>query len=242
MKLRASLLAAACALALAACGGDPTPPAADTAAPPAASSADAGAASTDPEKVEPASVPEAPMGQVPADGSAPESGDTGDTAGDGGGTDGADVHPDAAAPDAEASAASDDGGEAAATGCSVDIEGNDQMKFNLSSITVPSSCSEFTIKLVHTGRLPVAAMGHNVVITSAADMAGVAADGISAGASAGYLKAGDSRVIAATDMVGGGGTSSVTFDVAKISSGGPYQFFCSFPGHAALMKGSISVD
>jgi azurin len=29
--------------------------------------------------------------------------------------------------------------------------------------------------------------------------------------------------------------------VSKIKDGGPYEFFCSFPGHAALMKGSISV-
>jgi azurin len=133
------------------------------------------------------------------------------------------------------------GGEAAVTGCSVAIEGNDMMKYNVSSITVPSSCSEFTINLTHVGRLPEAAMGHNVVVTATSDMAGVAADGIGAGASAGYVKAGDSRVIAATEMIGGGESTSVTFDVSKLKSGGPYQFFCSFPGHAALMKGSISV-
>jgi azurin len=73
-------------------------------------------------------------------------------------------------------------------------------------------------------------------------MAAVVADGISAGASAGYLKAGDSRVIAATEMIGGGESTSVTFAVSKIRDGGPFQFFCSFPGHAALMKGTISVD
>ena len=240
MKLHASLLAAACALALAACGGESSQTT-DTAATPADAAAPAAAAPEN-DKVEPASVPEAPMGQVPADGSAPDSGDSGDTAGDGGGTEGAEVPSDATAPSDAGDAEADAGAAAASGGCSVDIEGNDMMKFNLSSISVPSSCSEFTINLAHVGRLPEAAMGHNVVITAASDMAAVAADGISAGASAGYLTADDSRVIAATDMIGGGETTSVTFDVSKIKDGGPYEFFCSFPGHAALMKGTISVN
>lgn len=234
MKLHASLLAAACALALSACGGN-APPADTTTGSAPGPATDAPASPGDAEKVEPASIPEAPMGQTPADGTAPASGDTGDTAGDGAGTEGAEVAPPAAAD------ASADTGEAAVTGCSIELEGNDMMKFNVSSITVPASCSQFTINLTHTGRLPVAAMGHNVVVTAASDMAGVAADGIAAGAAAGYLKAGDSRVIAHTEMVGGGGTSSVTFDVSKIKDGGPYEFFCSFPGHAALMKGTIGV-
>lgn len=240
MKLHASLLAAACALALAACGGESSQTT-DTAAAPADTAAPAAPAPED-DKVDSATVPEAPWGQIPADGSAPESGDTGNTAGDGGPTEGAEVPADATAPAEAGDAGADAGAAASGGGCSVDIEGNDMMKFNLSSISVPSSCSEFTINLAHVGRLPEAAMGHNVVITAASDMAAVVADGISAGASAGYLKAGDSRVIAATEMIGGGESTSVTFAVSKIRDGGPFQFFCSFPGHAALMKGTISVD
>lgn len=240
MKLHASLLAAACALALSACGGEsPQSPDTTAATPPPATTG----AVEDDAKVDSASVPEAPWGQVPADGTMDGAGDPGDSAGNGG--EGADANPGAVDTPAEGDSATGiDAGEAAAGtgGCAVDIEGNDMMQFNLSSISVPSSCSEFTINLTHTGRLPEAAMGHNVVITAASDMAAVAADGISAGAAGGYLEAGDSRVIAATDMVGGGESTSVTFDVSKISSGGPYEFFCSFPGHAALMKGTISVD
>ena len=69
------------------------------------------------------------------------------------------------------------------------------MKFDVSSISVPASCAQFTINLTHVGRLPEAAMGHNVVVTATSDMAGVAADGIGAGASAGYVKAGVDGVI-----------------------------------------------
>ncbi|MGY1457863.1 MULTISPECIES: azurin [unclassified Luteimonas] len=220
MKLHASLLAAACALALSACGGEPSQTQ-DTAAAPAPATTPAEDAAT----AVPAPGTDAPMDQVPADGSMAGPGDPGEPAE-------SPATADTAAGDAAASA----------TSCAVDIEGNDMMQFNLSSISVPSSCAEFTINLTHTGRLPEAAMGHNVVVTTSSDMAGVAADGISTGAAAGYLKAGDSRVIAATDMVGGGESTSVTFDVAKIKTGGPYQFFCSFPGHAALMKGTISVN
>jgi azurin len=125
--------------------------------------------------------------------------------------------------------------------CKTEIEGNDAMQFNVGSITVPASCSKFTITLKHVGKMPVAAMGHNVVITKAADMQAVAADGMAAGADAKYIKPGDTRVIAHSDTVGGGASTSVSFDVSKIKEGGPYEFFCSFPGHSAIMKGAISV-
>lgn len=123
--------------------------------------------------------------------------------------------------------------------CATTIEGNDAMQFNVGSITVPTSCSEFTINLTHTGQMPVAAMGHNVVISLASDLEAIARDGMSAGLEAGFLKPDDERVIAHTEMVGGGGTTSVTFPVSAIQGAGPYQFFCSFPGHWAVMKGTI---
>lgn len=126
--------------------------------------------------------------------------------------------------------------------CATEIEGNDAIQYNVGSITVPASCSEFKITLKHTGKMPVAAMGHNVVITKTADMQAVAADGVAAGAAAGYVKAGDARVIAHSTLIGGGETTSVSFAVSKIKDGGPYEFFCSFPGHSALMKGTISVQ
>lgn len=142
--------------------------------------------------------------------------------------------PDPAAPAPEPAAA------AASASCAIDMTGDDMMKFSVSSITVPASCSQFTINFRHIGKLPVAAMGHNVVIAKESDAAGIVADGMAVKPE--HLKAGDTRVIAATKMVGGGQSSSVTFDVSKITGGGPYQFFCSFPGHYVLMKGSIAVQ
>ncbi|QOW22802.1 azurin [Novilysobacter avium] len=124
--------------------------------------------------------------------------------------------------------------------CSVDLEGTDAMKYNLSEIDVSKSCKSFTINLKHTGKLPRNVMGHNVVIAKPADMKGIDADGMKAGIDADYVKAGDSRVIAHSKLIGGGETTSVSFDPAKLADA-PYSFFCSFPGHSAMMKGAIKL-
>lgn len=129
----------------------------------------------------------------------------------------------------------------AATQCDVEIEGNDAMQFNKTSISVPASCKQFTVKLKHAGKLPKAAMGHNVVISKTSDMQGVVSDGAGAGVDKNYIKAGDTRVIAHTKVVGGGESDSVSFDVSKLKAGDAYSFFCTFPGHSAMMKGTVAL-
>src|SRR6476659_3821361 len=131
---------------------------------------------------------------------------------------------------------------AVVAGCATEIAGTDAMQYDVNAITVPASCKEFKITLKHAGKMPVVAMGHNVVISKLTDMAGVTTDGMAAGANNNYVKLGDARVIAHTKLVGGGESTSVSFAVSKIKSGGPYEFFCSFPGHSAMMKGTIAVQ
>ncbi|RKJ99453.1 azurin [Alicycliphilus denitrificans] len=128
-----------------------------------------------------------------------------------------------------------------AADCSVQVEANDAMQFNTKSIDVPKSCKSFTVQLKHVGKLPKASMGHNWVLAKTADMEGVNKDGIAAGVASNYLKAGDTRVIAATKLLGGGESDSVKVDVSKLKAGETYSFFCSFPGHAGLMKGTLQV-
>jgi azurin len=125
--------------------------------------------------------------------------------------------------------------------CATEVEGTDAMQFNVGSITIPASCTEFKITLKHTGQQPVTVMGHNLVIAAASDMQGIETDGIASGAANDYVKPGDTRVIAHTKLVGGGQSDSVSFPVSKLQAVGPFEFFCSFPGHAAIMKGTISV-
>lgn len=130
----------------------------------------------------------------------------------------------------------------AADSCSVSLEGNDAMKYNLTNIDVPKTCSNFTINLSHTGRMAKNVMGHNVVIARTTDMAGIDADGIKAGLAADYLKAGDTRVLAHSKVVGGGESTSVSIPVASLNAAGaPLSFFCSFPGHSAMMKGTVTL-
>jgi azurin len=132
-------------------------------------------------------------------------------------------------------------GPVLAAACDVEIESNDAMQFNKTSIAVPASCKQFTVKLKHVGKLPKAAMGHNWVLSKAADAQGVAADGIGAGVDKAYVKPGDSRVIAHTKVIGGGESDAVSFDVAKLKAGENYAWFCSFPGHAGVMKGTLAL-
>ncbi len=125
--------------------------------------------------------------------------------------------------------------------CETVIEGTDQMKFNKSSMEIPASCKEFKVTLKHVGKLPKTAMGHNWVLTKTADMQPLAADAIKAGVQNDYLPKGDARVLAHTRMLGGGETDTATVDVSKLQAGTDYTFFCSFPGHSTVMKGTLKV-
>ena len=128
-----------------------------------------------------------------------------------------------------------------AADCAVEIEGNDAMQFNKPTISVPASCKQFTVKLKHVGKLPKAAMGHNWVLSKTADLQGAATDGIAAGAAKNYVKDGDARVLAHTKVIGGGETDSVTFATSALKAGEAYSYFCSFPGHSAIMKGTLTL-
>jgi azurin len=129
----------------------------------------------------------------------------------------------------------------AAGNCTVSLKGDDAMKFDLKEATVSASCPTITVELTHTGKMPVAAMGHNVVITATKDVDAVARDGIKAGVAGHYINKADARVIAATTLVGGGQKTKITFPGKKLTAGGDYTFFCSFPGHSMLMKGKLVV-
>lgn len=131
-------------------------------------------------------------------------------------------------------------GMASAKTCEVTIEGNDQMRFNKDRIDIAADCTEVKLTLKHVGKLPAAAMGHNWVLTQTSDFSAVEKAGASAGLQNNYVPANDKRVIAHTKVIGCGETTSVTFSTSLLKQGGDYMFFCSFPGHAALMKGKLN--
>ncbi len=84
-------------------------------------------------------------------------------------------------------------------------------------------------------------MGHNVVVSKVADAQAIATEAAAAGPANDYLNKEDERIVAATDMVGGGETTSTTLKVADLVEGEDYTFFCTFPGHFAIMKGDVKL-
>lgn len=133
-------------------------------------------------------------------------------------------------------------GTTQAGNCVIDLKGDDAMKFDKAEVTVSASCETVTINLEHTGKLPVTAMGHNVVVSATDDVQAIGTAGMTAGAAANYIPPGDARVLGYTSIVGGGATTSATFPGSVLKAGGDYTFFCSFPGHWAIMKGKLIVE
>ena len=142
-----------------------------------------------------------------------------------------------------AEAKKDDSSAAAAGGsCKATVEANDQMQFNLSEITIDkAACPEFTVEIKHVGSMDKTSMGHNVVISKEADKDGVVNDGTDAGIDKDFVKSDDGRVLAHTKLIGGGETAEVKFKTDGFEAGGGYDFFCSYPGHAAMMTGKVVV-
>jgi len=132
-------------------------------------------------------------------------------------------------------------GHLLAAECSVEVDSTDQMTFSTKAIEIDKSCKEFTVNLKHSGSLPKNVMGHNLVISKEADMQPIATDGLSAGIDKQYLKEGDARIIAHTKIIGAGETDSLKIDVSKLDPTEKYGFFCSFPGHISMMKGTITL-
>ena len=125
--------------------------------------------------------------------------------------------------------------------CAVTIEATDAMTWDTSHIDVKKSCDKFTVNLKHVGKLPAATMGHNWVLTEQENMPAVATEGMALGIDKNYVDDADARVLAHTKVIGGGEETSVSFDVSKLKEGEDYSYFCSFPGHFAMMNGTLKV-
>ncbi|MDE3272810.1 azurin [Pseudoalteromonas sp. G4] len=127
----------------------------------------------------------------------------------------------------------------ASASCSASLEANDMMQFNQKTLSFSKDCKEISIELKHTGKLPAKTMGHNIVVVDSANVQAVATDGMSAGIANQYVKPGDERVYGFSKIIGGGEATTLTFKTDKLKVAGDYAFFCSFPGHWAIMKGKL---
>lgn len=133
---------------------------------------------------------------------------------------------------------SDDGNVA-----EIEIEGDDLMRYNLDAFSVEAG-QMVRITLHHVGALPAAAMGHNVVVIYPDDdvMEFGGDVGLEGGSAANeYVPESlRDRVVAFTEMIGGGETTTVEFQAP--SEPGEYPFLCSFPGHFPQMNGIMTVQ
>jgi azurin len=116
------------------------------------------------------------------------------------------------------------------------------MAYTTKEITIKKTCEEVTLNFKVNGTLSRTVMGHNVVITKKADMDAVVKDGIAAGLDNNYVKVNDMRVVVATNVIGGGESTSVKFKLSAFNTNEPYVFVCSFPGHSSIMKGNVKFN
>lgn len=122
----------------------------------------------------------------------------------------------------------------------LELTGNDQMQYNKKELTVTTG-QKVTIELKHVGQLPKAAMGHNVVILKAGTPMPAFAMKCAPAAANDYIpedKESLEQIVAHTEMIGGGETTSVTFTAPEP---GEYPYLCTFPGHFGVMNGKLIV-
>ncbi len=136
---------------------------------------------------------------------------------------------------ADGDAPANDGGP-----CELSVEVGDSIAFSVNALAAPSNCSEVTVTLTHTGKLPAAAMGHNWVLLPTDAIEAISMAGMNAGAEANYLPD-DERIVAATKIIGGGESASVTFSLDALDADTSYTYVCTFPGHWSVMRGSFTV-
>ena len=126
--------------------------------------------------------------------------------------------------------------------CDISIEATASMAFSTKEITINKACKEVNLTLKNAVNMPKAAMGHNLVITKKADMQAVLTEGNAAGLSKNFVKDNDGRVIAHTAVLGGGESATIKFKTDKLNTTDAFAFFCSFPGHSAVMNGVVKVN
>lgn len=125
--------------------------------------------------------------------------------------------------------------------CSIEVEGRPGKRFEPQEIRVSRACKDFTVVLRHVGRNSKEEAGHNWVLTGAGALEAVIADGLQAGPASDYLKPADPRILARTRMLGGGEQEAVRFSTAALAPGQAYAYFCSFPPHASMMRGTLTL-
>ena len=121
------------------------------------------------------------------------------------------------------------------------ISGNDTMQFDVKNFEVKAG-SKVKVTLKNVGKIPKIAMGHNLVVLKKGITAvafGQKALGAGANATNALPESLKGDVIAATKLLGPAESDSIEFTAPK--EPGSYEYVCTFPGHFALMRGTMTV-
>lgn len=118
------------------------------------------------------------------------------------------------------------------------LNGNDKMQFDQTELNVYAG-QTVVLTLNHTGTMPVESMGHNfTLLKNGTDLAKFEEEAVK-NKDNGYIPTDTSDIIAHTDLIGGGQSTTITFAAPEK---GTYDFLCSFPGHYTVMKGKFNVN
>lgn len=122
----------------------------------------------------------------------------------------------------------------------IEVTANDQMQFS-TNIFEAKAGEKVVLHLRHTGQMPKSTMGHNLIILNeGTDVDAFAAAAVEAGEAKGYIPdAFKPEIVAQTKLIGGGESTKIEFIAPPP---GTYPFLCSFPGHAAVMRGEFVVS
>lgn len=118
------------------------------------------------------------------------------------------------------------------------ISASDQMQFSKNEIKVKAG-STVKLTLEHTGEMSEKVMGHNfVLLKQGTDISAFGQQAMQA-ADNDYIPEDEEQVIAHTEIIGGGESTTIEFTAPEA---GTYDFICSFPGHYAVMQGKFIVE
>ena len=121
------------------------------------------------------------------------------------------------------------------------ISGNDTMQFDIKTFEV-SSGEEIKLTLKNVGKLPKIAMGHNLVILKKdLDALAFGKKVLASGGSASNPLPSSllGEVLAYTKLLGPGESHTIEFTAPN--DAGDYEYVCTFPGHFAMMRGTMTV-
>ena len=116
-----------------------------------------------------------------------------------------------------------------ASNCEIKIEGSDMMKYDVAEITLDTSCEQTKISLKHAGKLPINAMGHNVVIVEEKNLSKITQQiNFSLGVEKGYLPESED-IIFISAMVGGEIPPNWKWICQNSTNPRVMSFFAAFP-------------